>query len=64
MFIVVYHKSMETRKELKNFIISEIKLKRPDEAYRAEKIAEHILSMPCMQSESGIKGFLKGYFDD
>lgn len=48
------------RTELRIFIINEIKTKRPDDT-DPEGMADFILSQPSMQSEAGIKGFLRGY---
>lgn len=50
-----------TRAELRDFIISEVKANRPEDADRAAEIADRILGLRTMQSEASIKGFLKGY---
>ena len=52
------------REELRDFMIKEIKEKRPDMADKAEEMADFTLSLPSMQSEAGIKGFLEGYLND
>ena len=51
-----------TRDELRQLIIYEVKTKRPDEADKAERLADFVMSLPSMQSEAGVRGFLKGYF--
>ena len=53
-----------TREELREFIITQVKDRRPDEADKAEEIADFILAQPSMQSEAGVRGFLKGFFEN
>ena len=50
-----------TREELYDFIVSEIKEKRPDLENEADKIAKTVMALPSMRSQAGVQGFLKGY---
>ena len=53
-----------TPAELRAFIVNEVRTRRPDDADKAEELADFVLAQPALRSQDGIEGFLRGFLDE